>query len=109
MTTRYLLLMTALAVVVLSGCSTDELRKQITTVQQLAMEAKGTADRSQGSADAAMAKAEEAMARADEASATAQNASATAQSTSASIQDLQTCCQDNRESVNRAFRRYMNK
>jgi hypothetical protein len=83
------------AVLLLSGCATDQLQRDIAEVRQVAQDAKASSERAQMSADAAMAKADDASAKAEEASTAAQAA--------------QVCCQENQERLNRAWRKGMNK
>jgi hypothetical protein len=76
------------AVLLLSGCATDQLQRDIAEVKQIAQDAKASSERAQMSADAAMSKAEDA---------------------SSAAQAAQVCCQENQERLNRAWRKGMNK
>lgn len=103
MTRRSILPLASLAtVLLLSGCATDQLQMEIAEVRQFAQENRTSIERAQMSADAAMAKAEGA-------SNDAQTAQATAQAAQTTAQDVQVCCQDNKERMNRVFRRAMRK
>jgi len=76
------------AALLLSGCASDQMKKDIADAKAMAGQAQTTAERAQQSADAAAAKAD--------AAANAANAA-------------QSCCNDNRERIDRMFRKAMRK
>ena len=71
-----------------SGCATDELKKELADVRAQAEQANTNAMAAQRSADAAQTRADEAMAAANEAKA---------------------CCEANSEKIDRMFRKAMMK
>ena len=77
-----------MAVLLFSGCATDQMKKDIA-------DAKAMAEQAQSSADAASAKAASAESKADMAMDAAQNA--------------QSCCDANAERLDRMFRKAMTK
>jgi outer membrane murein-binding lipoprotein Lpp len=79
----------------LSGCASDQMKQDIADAKSMAEQAQASADRAQQSADAAAAKADSATARADAAASAADAA--------------QSCCNDNRERIDRMFRKSMYK
>lgn len=92
---RALLPLTAAALLLLSGCATDQMKQDIAEARALAEEAKAAAAAAQSSADAAAAKADAAAARADQAQSSADAA--------------QSCCNANGEKIDRMFRKAMMK
>lgn len=83
------------ATALVSGCATDELKKELADVRAQAEQANAAATAAQRSADAAANKADAAQARADEALSTANEAKA--------------CCEANSEKIDRMFRKAMMK
>lgn len=78
----------AATVLLLSGCGTEQLKSEIAEVRSIAQEAKSSAQASADASAAAMSKAEAAASAAEAA---------------------QSCCDDNRERLDRVFRKSMNK
>jgi hypothetical protein len=72
----------------LSGCATDQMKKDIADAKAAADQAQATADRAQSTADAAGARADAAMDAA---------------------RDAQACCDANSEKIDRMFRKAMTK
>jgi hypothetical protein len=86
---RTVALSAALAVAaLLSGCATDQMKKDIADAKAMAEQAQSSADRAQSTADAASARADAAM-----------NAA----------RDAQACCDANAEKIDRMFRKAMTK
>lgn len=82
-------------VMLLSGCASDGLQAEITELRNTTLEIRATADRASESSSMAMSKAEEALNKAEDAARAAAEA--------------QSCCEDNRERVDRVFKKSMNK
>lgn len=85
----------ATAVLLLSGCATDQMQREIAEVRTIAQDAKASAQTSADAAASAMSKAEAAATAAESAKETAEAS--------------QTCCDDSRERLDRVFRKTMNK
>jgi uncharacterized lipoprotein YajG len=85
----------AAAILLLSGCATDQMKQDIAEARALAEEAKAAAAAAQSSADTAAAKADAAAAKAELAHGSADAA--------------QACCDANKERVDRMFRKAMMK
>lgn len=83
------------AAALLSGCATDQMKKDIAEAKAMASEAKAEAARAQSSADAASSQA--------------QAADAKAQSAMDAAADAQACCNANGERIDRMFRKAMMK
>ena len=85
----------AAALMLLSGCATDQMKQDIAEARTMAEEAKAAAAAAQSSADAAAAKADVADSKAVQAQSTANAA--------------QRCCNANGEKIDRMFRKAMMK
>lgn len=130
MTRRFMLLLTALATILISGCATDQLQKEIVDLRQMTLQVKSSAENANSAATAAMNKASDAMNRAEEVEATAKQAEATAQQAQSTAQqaadaanaasakadnitviaqDAQRCCDDNKVRTDRMYRKLMRK
>ncbi len=83
------------AAVLLSGCATDQMKKDIAEAQSMAADAKTAAAQAQNGADAAAAQA--------------QAADAKAQSAMDAANDAQACCNANGQKIDRMFRKAMMK
>ncbi len=83
------------AATLLSGCATDQMKKDIAEAQATATEARAAAVQAQSSADAAESRA--------------QAAEATAQSAMDAANDAQACCNANGQKIDRMFRKAMMK
>lgn len=92
---RLFLVSSATTVMLLSGCASEQLQKDIDEVRIIAQEAKSTAQMSMEKAESASASISAAMSKAEAATTAAEAA--------------QACCDDNRERVDRVFRKSMNK
>lgn len=83
-------------VMLLAGCATDgKMQEEVAQARAMSLESKTAADRVAEDARAALAKAEEALTKAEEAARAADAA--------------QACCDENKERVDRVFKKAMRK
>lgn len=92
----------AVAVGMLSGCASQELKDQVAEAERIAQAAQREAAAAKSAADAAKSAA-------DAASRAASNAQASADSAKRSADSAQACCQANSEKIDRMFKKSMSK
>jgi uncharacterized protein YceK len=99
---RDIVIALATTMLALSGCASDQLKKDIAETRTLAQQAQNNAQQAQNSADKANARAEAAEARAAAAESRAETALESARGANM-------CCIGNTDKIDRMFRKAMTK